>query len=94
MFVGPVLEPRSSRGEVSNGAFAGSVLGAIASVFAGMGGSDAYRQTFLPRSTSQICVVSLHTNDRKEADLARDRLAARTWDGLLDVDARGRARRV
>jgi hypothetical protein len=76
------------------GAFAGAVLGAITTVFAGMGGSDAYRQTFLPPSSSQICLVSLHTNDRKEADLARDRLSANAWDGLLDVDARGRARRV
>ena len=76
------------------GAFAGSVIGAIATVFSGMGGSDAYRQTFMTPTGSQICVVSLHTNDRAEADLARDRLAAKTWDGLLDVDARGHARKV
>ena len=48
------------------GAVAGGVLGAIIAVFAGLGGSDAYRETFVSPKETQVCLVSLHTNDRDE----------------------------
>jgi len=75
------------------GAVAGSVLGAIIAVFAGLGGSDAYRETFVAPEESHVCLVSLHTNDRDEASAARKRLSGRSWSDLFDVDAKGKARR-
>lgn len=47
------------------GAFIGGVWGA----FVRMGGSDAYRQSFIENSDG-ITLVSLHTNDRDKADQA------------------------
>ncbi len=75
------------------GAVAGAVLGAIISVFAGMGGSDAYRGTFVEPHETHVCLVSLHTNDREEAKLARNRLAGRDWADVFAVDANGKSRR-
>lgn len=75
------------------GAVAGAVLGAIVAVFASMGGSDAYRDTFVSPKESQVCLVSLHTNDRDEATAARKRLSSRSWADLFDVDAKGKPRR-
>ena len=51
------------------GAVAGGVLGAVTAVFAGLGGSDAYRETFVSPKEMQVVLVSLHTNDRDEATL-------------------------
>jgi hypothetical protein len=75
------------------GAVAGAVLGAIISVFAGMGGSDAQRGTFVEPHEIHVCLVSLHTNDREEAKVARKRLADRDWADLFAVDANGKERR-
>ncbi len=74
------------------GAVAGAVLGAIVAVFASMGGSDAFRETFVPPKETQVCLVSLHTNDREEASAARKRLSNRSWADLFDVDAKGKTR--
>ena len=75
------------------GAFTGAVLGAIICVFAGLGGSTAYTDTFIDAKDSHVCLVSLHTNDRDEAKAARTRLSARPWADLFDVDANGKTRR-
>lgn len=72
-----------------SGAFFGGVAGAIWVVFAKMGGSDAYRQSFVAPELTDVCIVSLHTDDAQEAADARDRLAARSWLTIVDVDSNG-----
>jgi hypothetical protein len=76
------------------GAVAGAVLGAIVCVFAGLGGSTAYSDTFVEGKENHLCLVSLHTNDRDEAKAARKRLSGRPWADLFDVDANGKTRRL
>ena len=75
------------------GALAGAVFGAIICVFAGLGGSTVYADTFVEDTDSHVCLVSLHTNDRDEAKAAHKRLSGRPWADLFDVDANGKARR-
>ena len=75
------------------GAFTGATLGAIICVFAGLGSSTAYNDTFVESQDSHVCLVSLHTNDRDEAKAARKRLSGRPWADLFDVDANGKTRR-
>ncbi len=48
--------------------------------FAGLGGSDAYRQTFVDDAATELTIVSVHTDDPDEAEAARSRL-----DGINDV---------
>jgi hypothetical protein len=74
------------------GALIGGVFGAIWIVFAGMGGSDAYRQSFIAPELTEVCLVSLHTDDADEAAHGRDRLAARRWLTIIDVDGNGSLR--
>lgn len=74
------------------GAFFGGVFGAIWVVFAGMGGSDAYRQSFIAPDLTDVCVVSLHTNDASQAANGRERLATRQWITIVDVDVNGTTR--
>jgi len=50
-------------------------VGAMWGAFIRMGGSDAYRQTFVETSSPTLTIVSLHSDDRAEADEARRRLA-------------------
>jgi hypothetical protein len=76
------------------GAFIGGVFGAIWVVFAGMGGSDAYRQSFIAPELTDVCIVSLHTDDPAEAASGRDRLAGKGWLTIVEVDADGKARRI
>ena len=72
-----------------SGAFFGGVAGAIWVVFAKMGGSDAYRQSFVAPELTDVCIVSLHTDDPQEAADGRERLAASTWLTIVDVDRDG-----
>ena len=51
-----------------------------------MGGSDAYRQTFVESSSPTLTIVSLHSDDRVEADEARRRLALEAEDTPLVVE--------
>jgi hypothetical protein len=75
---GAALAFGASGWEVAGAAAAGAMLfavfGAIWYTFAGLGGSDAYRQTFVDASASDLTIVSLHTDDPSEAAAARDRL--------------------
>ena len=70
--------------EVAGAAAAGAMLlavfGAMWLTFAGLGGSDAYRQTFVDDSATELTIVSVHTDDPDEAEAARSRLA-----GINDV---------
>jgi hypothetical protein len=71
------------------GAFIGGVFGAIWVVFARMGGSDAYRQSFVAPELTDVCIVSLHTDDAREAVDGRRQLAASSWLTIIDVDRDG-----
>jgi hypothetical protein len=71
------------------GAFIGGVFGATWVVFARMGGSDAYRQSFVPPELTDVCIVSLHTDDAREAVDAKRQLAAKSWLTIIDVDRDG-----
>lgn len=63
-------------GGVLGGLLLGAAIGAIWGAFLRMGGSDAYRQTFVEPSTAELMLVSLHTADTVTAERAREILAA------------------
>jgi hypothetical protein len=79
-------------GFIVGGALAGAALlavpGAIWATFLRLGGSDAYRQTFVNDDVDELNVVSLHTSDRAGADRAFARLSSRPGLAvhLLDSD--------
>jgi hypothetical protein len=79
-------------GEVVGAAVAGamlvSVFGVVWLTFAGMGGSDAYRQTFVDDHATYLTLVSVHTDDPDEAAAAHDRLR-KTKLRVIDVDRFG-----
>jgi hypothetical protein len=79
--------------EVAGAAFAGamllSVFGAIWLTFAGLGGSDAYRQTFVDDATTDLTIVSVHTDDPDEAEAVRTRLAGVSDVRVVSVDRFG-----
>ena len=78
--------------EIGGAAIAGAMLfavfGAIWVVFAGLGGSDAYRQTFVDDRVRHLTLVSVHTDDAAEAAAARDHLR-KTKVRVIDVDRYG-----
>jgi hypothetical protein len=78
---------------VVGAAFGGAALlavpGAIWAAFPRMGGSDAYRQTFVDESVDELNIVSLHTPDDDEAARAMTRLQARPGLVVRLLDARG-----
>jgi len=61
---------------VLGGVLLGGAIGAIWGAFARMGGSDAYRQTFVEPSPAELMLVSLHTGDSIIAERGRELLAA------------------
>ena len=61
-------------GAALGGGAMGAVFGAIWVVFARLGGSDAYRQTFVEHRGEDVTLVSLHTDDADEAAEAKRRL--------------------
>ena len=61
-------------GAALGGAAMFAVFGGIWATFAKMGGSDAYRQSFVSASGADVSIVSLHTDDPAEAATARERL--------------------
>jgi hypothetical protein len=75
-------------GAAAAGAMLVSVFGIMWLTFAGMGGSDAYRQTFVDEDATYLTIVSVHTDDPDEAALAHDRLR-KTKLRVLDVDRFG-----
>ncbi len=83
-------------GGALGGALFGLVTGGIWGAFAWMGGSDAYRQSFVETTGPTITVVGLHTDDGEHAEEGRRRLAVesdgppivvRPEDGDLIVDS-------
>ena len=58
------------------GLLLGAVIGAVWGAFVRMGGSDAYRQTFVEPSRDECMLVSLHTSDTDTAERGREMLAA------------------
>ena len=71
------------------GAFIGGVFGAIWVVFAGMGGSDAYRQSFIAPELTDVCIVSLHTDDPDRRPTDATGWPATAWLTIVDVDVNG-----
>lgn len=69
------------------GAALGATIGAIWWAFARLGGSDAYRQTFVEPRPVEVGVVSFHCHDRETADAAFDKLLARTMRRVMLLDA-------
>ena len=57
------------------GLLLGAAIGAIWGAFARMGGSDAYRQSFVDTSADSVLLVSLHTANSVTADRGRELLA-------------------
>ena len=70
------------------GAMMVAVFGIIWVTFAGFGGSDAYRQTFVDHDVTSLTLVSVHTDDPDEAAAARD-LLRKTKLPLIEVDRFG-----
>ncbi|WP_116997546.1 hypothetical protein [Desertimonas flava] len=72
-------------------AIGGAVLlgafGAIWAAFAGMGGSDAYRQTFVVPTERELSIVSFHTDEIARADDAYDRLTSAEGEGVMMLDS-------
>ena len=76
-------------GAAAGGAMLFAVFGAIWLTFAGFGGSDAYRQTFVDEAVSELTIVSVHTDDSDEAAAARKQLAGDPELTILSVDRLG-----
>jgi hypothetical protein len=76
-------------GAAAAGAMLLSVFGAMWWTFAGLGGSDAYRQTFVDDTATELTIVSVHTDDPGEAAAARERLAGSDDVTILSVDRFG-----
>jgi hypothetical protein len=76
-------------GSAAAGAALGAAFGAIWLTFAGLGGSDAYRQTFVDADTSELTLVSVHTDDPEEAEAANARLHDTDGTRVLIVDRFG-----
>lgn len=66
-----------------------AVLGAIWTVFAGLGGSDAYRQSFVDEDVTDLSIVSLHTDDDGLVATAWARLDDHPHIALFEVNADG-----
>jgi hypothetical protein len=76
-------------GAAAAGAMLLSVFGAMWLTFAGFGGSDAYRQTFVDDAATDLTIVSVHTDDPDEAAAVRSRLATIDDVRILSVDRFG-----
>jgi hypothetical protein len=74
-------------------AFGGAALlgvpGAIWATFPRLGGSDAYRQSFVGDDVDAMSIVSLHTDDEQEAERALVRLASHPELAVRLLDADG-----
>lgn len=64
-------------GGALGGAFLLAIFMAIWLTFAKLGGSEAYRQTFVDPHARELAVVSWHTDDASGADEAFERLSQR-----------------
>jgi hypothetical protein len=65
------------------------VIGAFWATFPRLGGSDAYRQTFVDEGVDELNIVSLHTDDPAEAERAITRLSNHSELAVRLVDADG-----
>jgi hypothetical protein len=78
-------------GAAIGGAMMVSVFGAMWLTFSGLGGSSAYRETFVNSEVSRLTIVSVHTDDADEAVAARDRLEGSVDPlSIFEVDRFGR----
>lgn len=75
-------------GAAAGGAMLLSVFGIMWVSFAGLGGGDASRQTFVDGHATSLTFVSVHTDDPDEAATAHDRLR-QTRLQVIDVSRFG-----
>jgi hypothetical protein len=73
-------------GGALGGAALFAVFGAVWGAFTKMGGSDAYRQTFVEPQVDDVVLITYHTDDRQAAEDVRSRLGQQDGLRLLDVD--------
>jgi hypothetical protein len=66
-----------------------AVIGAIWATFPRLGGSDAYRQSFVDEELDQLSIVSLHTDDQTEAERVISRLSSHPELSVRLLDADG-----
>lgn len=72
------------------GAMFGAPIGAIYVTFAGLGGSSAYRQTFVDPEIADVALVSMHTDDVEAARRAKERLSDHDHLEIVEIDGDGR----
>jgi len=94
LVAGLIAGGEAAIGGAIGGLLLGAPIGAVWGAFVKMGGSDAYRQTFVPPHRRDVTLVSLHTNDESEAAAAFDRLAAEASRDVVVLDGDGRATHV
>ena len=94
LVAGLIAGASAAVGGAIGGLLLGAPIGAVWGAFVRMGGSDAYRQTFVAPNRRDVTLVSLHTNDEDEAAAAFDRLAAAESRDVVVLDGDGRATRV
>lgn len=82
--------PGTAAAVAVGGAIFGFIIAGTWSTFGRLGGSDAYRQTFVPPEIADLVIVSLHSSAPRLVDDARERLAALDDVTLIEVDEHGR----
>jgi hypothetical protein len=75
---------------IVGGALFGFVPGATYVTFAGLGGGDAFRQTFVAPELVDVALVAFHTESDELLQRARGRLDDVEHLALVEVDADGR----
>ena len=74
-------------GAALGGAAMFATFGAVWATFAGFGGSDAYRQTFVEPHVDELAIVTLHTDDPDVAERGFERLSAFDHLGVMLLDS-------
>ena len=75
---------------IIGGALFGFFIGGTYFPFAGMGGGDAYRQTFVAPELVDVALVAFHTDSEEDLERARSRLDDVDNLAVVEVDADGR----
>lgn len=76
-------------GGALGGAALFAVFGGVWAAFTKMGGSDAYRQTFVEPQVGDVVLITYHTDSAEAAENVRKRLREQDDLRLLDVDDPG-----
>jgi hypothetical protein len=74
-------------GAALGGAAMFATFGAVWATFTRLGGSDAYRQTFVEPHVDELAIVTLHTDDPEVADRGFERLSSLEHLGVMVLDS-------